>query len=730
MPGAPVNMNEFLDLVRKSGVVDEKRLDAHVQKLQSGNQLPPEPSKVAGVLIRDGFLTHFQAENILQGKWRRFTIGKYKVLEKIGSGGMGQVYLCEHKLMRRRVAVKVLPTAKAADDSARERFYREARAVAALDHPNIVHAYDIDQDENLHFLVMEYVDGASLQDIIKKTGPLDLNRACHYVRQSALGLEHAHEAGLVHRDIKPGNIMVDRTGVVKLLDMGLARFFHDEDDMLTKKYDDNNMGTLDYQAPEQAVDSHGADIRADIYGLGATFFFMLTGKTPFGEGTMAQKAIWHQTRQPRPLAEFRADVPQALQDILYKMMAKDPAERYAVPAQLAEAMAPFTQTPIAPPPESEMPRLSLAATGAGPQDGAANSPATKITAPGPRPSKPGSSAPPGARSAPAPGNSPLKSPSAPPVGGRGSGPKLAVSAPSGPAAKQRVATMPSPPQEEEEKALWESVASDTQDPASNDDTGPHTVIRHDKGGELAKRKEKRRLWSAVIYLSVLLTLIVGILLWKFVLNQPADLHSRRPALAVSKEGKQFKSVRQALHAAQFGDVIEIHDAVHEENLMVDVRGMDVTLQAAPGVNVRWVPAKKDEKTPLIHISKAPGFRLRGKGITLDGMIDAKRKVQDLVFITLTSPGLVIEDLQFQNIGQNAVKVMNAQGSKEHFIRLLNLSIAKNAGPLEAIGFAFDANPDTSPPFNDYIEINEFTGVSTPLQMKDNTVLGKNIVKPY
>src|SRR5438132_9950978 len=143
---------------------------------------------------------------------------------------MGQVYLCEHKLMRRRVAVKVLPTAKAADDAARERFYREARAVAALDHPNIVHAYDIDQDENLHFLVMEYVDGSSFQDIVKRFGPLDIARACHYVRQAALGLDHAHQAGLVHRDIKPGNIMLDRGGVVKILDMGLARFFNDEDD--------------------------------------------------------------------------------------------------------------------------------------------------------------------------------------------------------------------------------------------------------------------------------------------------------------------------------------------------------------------------------------------------------------------------------------------------------------------------------------------------------------------
>ena len=123
--------NEFLDLVRKSGVVDEKRLDAHIQKLNKAGGLPAEPSKAAGVLVRDGFLTTFQAEHIMQGKWRRFTIGKYKVLERIGSGGMGQVYLCEHKLMRRRVAVKVLPTAKAADESALARFYREARAVAA-----------------------------------------------------------------------------------------------------------------------------------------------------------------------------------------------------------------------------------------------------------------------------------------------------------------------------------------------------------------------------------------------------------------------------------------------------------------------------------------------------------------------------------------------------------------------------------------------------------------------
>src|SRR5207302_3418110 len=175
-----------------------------LQQLREQSALPDEPGALAEQMVRDGVLTTFQAEQVMLGKWKRFSIGKYKVLERLGSGGMGLVFLCEHKLMRRRVAVKVLPNTKADDPSSLERFYREARAVAALDHPNIVRAYDIDQDEKLHFLVMEYVDGASLQEIVKKSGPMDVIRSCHYIAQSALGLQHAHDAaGLVHRDIKP-----------------------------------------------------------------------------------------------------------------------------------------------------------------------------------------------------------------------------------------------------------------------------------------------------------------------------------------------------------------------------------------------------------------------------------------------------------------------------------------------------------------------------------------------
>src|SRR5579884_3678369 len=175
---SPTTIDEFLDLVRKSEVVDEKKLTTYLEKARAAQALPGAPTALADILVRDGLLTRFQAEQFLQGKWKRFCLGKYKVLEKLGAGGMGIVYLCEHKLMRRRVAVKVLPESGSDDSASLDRFYREARAVAALDHPNIVRAYDIDQDDKLHFLVMEHVDGSSLQEIVKKTGPMDELRAC------------------------------------------------------------------------------------------------------------------------------------------------------------------------------------------------------------------------------------------------------------------------------------------------------------------------------------------------------------------------------------------------------------------------------------------------------------------------------------------------------------------------------------------------------------------------
>src|SRR5262245_21858824 len=237
MPTAPATTDDFLELGYKSGILERPAVAAYLEKLRSAGKLPETPPALAEAMLRDGLLTRFQAENLLAGKWRGFIIaGKYRLLQRVGSGGMGTVYLCEHVHMRRKVALKVLPREQAADDASRDRFYREARAVAALDHPNIVRAHDIDHEDNLHFLVMEYVDGSSLQQLVKQHGPLEPLRAANYIRQAALGLQHAHEAGLVHRDIKPGNLLVDRAGTVKVLDMGLARFFNDEQDALTKQY--------------------------------------------------------------------------------------------------------------------------------------------------------------------------------------------------------------------------------------------------------------------------------------------------------------------------------------------------------------------------------------------------------------------------------------------------------------------------------------------------------------
>jgi serine/threonine protein kinase len=382
---APATNEQFLELVRKSGLVEEKALAAFTAS--PGTPPPANPKELARALIREGLLTRFQADQLVAGKSKGFVLaGKYKLLEHLGSGGMGSVYLCEHISMRRQVAIKVLPLAHANDPSYLERFYREARAVAALDHPNIVRAHDIDRDGKLHFLVMEYVDGSSLQDVVSRFGPLEPLRAAHYMSQAAWGLQHAHEAGLVHRDIKPGNLIVDRTGTVKLLDMGLARFFHDNDDNLSKRFDETVLGTSDYLAPEQTLDSN-VDIRADIYSLGATFYYCLTGQTLFGEGKVAQKLIWHQTRQPKPIRSLRPEVPETLAELLeQKMLAKDPAARFQVPVEICHALAPLTQEPLPPPPEEHMPRLCPAVARGRPADVKGSTPPSGVSgtpSPGP-----------------------------------------------------------------------------------------------------------------------------------------------------------------------------------------------------------------------------------------------------------------------------------------------------------------------------------------------------------
>jgi len=363
---APADVDQFVSRFERSGLDEEGRLDAYLDGLRAARAWPGSAGELAELLIRAGLLTHYQAEQLLIGKHRDFLIGgKYKVLERLGAGGMASVYLCEHRVMRRPVALKILPPGAGDAPPALERFRREARAVAQLNHPNIVAAHDIDQHGPMHFLVMEYVDGINLEDHVAGFGPMDPLRAAHYIEQAARGLEHAHRAGLVHRDIKPSNLLVDRAGVVKVLDLGLARFAADEVDHLTKAADRNLiLGTLDFMAPEQARDSHAVDIRADIYGLGATFYFLLTGRGLYGDATPAQKLAAQQYSQPVPLRGLRADVPEGLAAIIDRMLEKDPARRFPTPEELLRALRPWTREPVAPQVLPAPPRMSPAALSA------------------------------------------------------------------------------------------------------------------------------------------------------------------------------------------------------------------------------------------------------------------------------------------------------------------------------------------------------------------------------
>jgi serine/threonine protein kinase len=350
--------DQFLDCVRKSQLVDEGQLASFLKTSSPGESESQPPEQLADRLIQDGLLTPFQARQLLQSRWQGFLLGgKYRILELLGSGGMGNVYLCAHVRLRTLLAVKVLPPEKTADPAALERFHREARAAASLSHPNLVRAFDVDEDDGFSFIVMEYVHGHSLHRLVRENGPFSVARAVACIRQAALGLQHAHQHGLVHRDIKPGNILLDHQGTIKVLDMGLARFFHDTHDKLTEEYDGGSiLGTADYLAPEQALDSHRATIQADIYSLGATFYFLLAGRAPFEDGTISQKMLWHQTRPPPPLCTWRADVPEELEAVLLRMLAKEPSARYALPLDVARALEPWDQ-PLPPPTEGELPSL-------------------------------------------------------------------------------------------------------------------------------------------------------------------------------------------------------------------------------------------------------------------------------------------------------------------------------------------------------------------------------------
>ena len=274
---------------------------------------------------------------------------RYEIIERIGAGGMGDVYKARHRVMNRYVAVKVINRRLVQNGEAVERFRREVHAAAQLSHPNIVSAHDAEQADELHFLVMENVSGVNLSELVKESGPLSINVACDCIRQAAVGLQYAHEQGMVHRDIKPHNLMRDESGTTKILDFGLATLApmpRDKDDDSANDPEltaaGSIMGTPDYIAPEQAADAHAADIRSDIYSLGATLYFLLAGRPPFVEGTAADKLRLHVDSSPDAIEAVRADIPGELAGVVRRMMNRVPDERFQTPSDVANALSPFT----------------------------------------------------------------------------------------------------------------------------------------------------------------------------------------------------------------------------------------------------------------------------------------------------------------------------------------------------------------------------------------------------
>jgi serine/threonine-protein kinase len=343
------SIDGLLGALKSTLLLRHGQLDALLREPKAGSL-----EQLAAILVQRQWLTSFQVQRVLEGRAASLAAGGYTILEPVGRGMSGQVFRARHDRLDRIVALKLFSTKMVRDLDPKqiERFFVEMRAVGRLSHPHVVHAYDAGPVGATHFLAMEYVDGVNLHRLVQQQGPLPLAQANDYIRQAALGLQHVLENSLVHRDVKPSNLIVGASAVnglpwgqVKILDLGLALLHASQrtrsSGALTQA--GQVMGTADYMAPEQALNPHQVDIRTDLYSLGCTFYFLLAGRPPFGGGSLVQRMNRHLEEEAAPVASVRRDVPAEMSNVIVRLMAKDPARRFATPAELAahlEALAP------------------------------------------------------------------------------------------------------------------------------------------------------------------------------------------------------------------------------------------------------------------------------------------------------------------------------------------------------------------------------------------------------
>lgn len=326
------------ELVRRSGLVDPEQLRAIVDAIRSTTELAA-PEALLTHLVAVQLLTPFQAAQLAEGRWRGFFVGPYRLTDRIGIGGMGRVYRAESP-DGEIVAVKLLDRNLFGDDVAYRRFIREALSAATVEHPNVVRQIRADLAVDPPYLVLEYVDGLPLQTAVAQHGPFNLGLAIECVRQAALGLQAIHDAGLVHRDVKPANLILTPDGCVKVLDLGIVRIIG-ADSLTDPASAQIVLGTAEYLAPEQANDCSSVDIRADVYALGSTLYFLLTEHPPFTGSSTAEVIRLKQNTDPVELTQLRPEVPQELATVVSRMLSRIPGDRYPSPGEAADALAPW-----------------------------------------------------------------------------------------------------------------------------------------------------------------------------------------------------------------------------------------------------------------------------------------------------------------------------------------------------------------------------------------------------